>query len=162
MGTTRNLLIYDKFLVMILKNVINMHDLWWSQYFHHGSTSLDIMPIILWHFIRFITNRPIILWRSFKFVTDEKTLWFIMDDEPIVQSTWTHLLFLAYMAWIYHVGPTCQIGTEKKLFFGLPKYNIMSPWWPTCQIGVRLAHMLAQLGLNFFKLNSKCWKWESN
>jgi hypothetical protein len=109
------------------------------------------------------------LWRSIKF---------IMDEESIVQSAWTHLLFLAYVAWIYHVGPTCQIGTKnlfldyqniilchlvgphasstwtefflmklqmlvhmsdwhrKKLFFGLAKYNIMSPWWPTCQLSL--------------------------
>jgi hypothetical protein len=36
-----------------------------------------------------------------------------------------------------------------KNLFLLPKYNIMSPWWPTWHIGVRLAHMSAQLSMNF-------------
>jgi hypothetical protein len=38
----------------------------------------------------------------------------------------------------------------KKHFFLLPKYNIMSPWWPTGHIRVRVAHMAAQLGTNIF------------
>jgi hypothetical protein len=72
------------------------------------------------------------LWRSIKFV---------MDEEPIVQSAWKCLLYFAYVAWIYHVGPTCQICT--KIFFWLPKYNFMSSWWSIWHIGTRLAHMSA-------------------
>jgi hypothetical protein len=79
---------------------------------------------------------------------------FVMDEEPIVQSAWTYLLYFAYVAWIYHVGPTCQIYTKK--LFWLPKYNIMSSWWPTWHIGIRLANMSAQLRMNFFRRNSKC------
>jgi hypothetical protein len=126
--TTRNLIIYYEILMTILENIINMHDLWRSQYFYHGSASLDIRRIILWRFIRFIINRPIILWHSFIFITDEQPFvtfykihhgWrtnsrvkFIMDEESIVESAWTHLSFIAYMTWTYHVGPTYQIGTE--------------------------------------------------
>jgi hypothetical protein len=47
------------------------------------------------------------LWRSIKF---------IMDEEPIVQSAWTYLLYFTYVAWIYHVGPTCQMCTKESFF----------------------------------------------
>jgi hypothetical protein len=75
------------------------------------------------------------LWHSIKF---------IMDEEPIVQSAWTHLLYFAYGAWIYHVGPTCQICTKKLFFdyqniilchFGGPHDTLVSDW-PTCQLSL--------------------------
>jgi hypothetical protein len=75
------------------------------------------------------------LWRSIKFV---------MDEELIVQSIWTHLLYFAYVAWYIMLVPHVRFA-PKKLFW-LPKYNIMPSWWPTRHIGVRLAHMSTQLG----------------
>jgi hypothetical protein len=35
-------------------------------------------------------------------------------------------------------------------FFLLPKYNILSPWWPTGHIGDKVAHMSAHLGMKLF------------
>jgi hypothetical protein len=43
----------------------------------------------------------------------------------------------------------------QKNFFKLLKYNIMSSWLPTWHIDVRLAHMSAQHGMDFFRWNSK-------
>jgi hypothetical protein len=69
---------------------------------------------------------------------------FVMDEEPIVQSAWTHLLYSAYVAWIYHVSPTCQICTKKTFFdyrniilchLGGPHVTLASGW-PTCQLSM--------------------------
>jgi hypothetical protein len=78
------------------------------------------------------------LWRSIKF---------IVDEEPIVQSALAHLLYFAYLAWINHVGPTCQICTEKT-FFGYQ--NII-----LCHLSGPHA---SSAWTDFFKWNSKCWK----
>jgi hypothetical protein len=75
------------------------------------------------------------------FVTSIK---FVMDEESIVQSAWTHLLFFAYVAWIYNVGPTCQIGIKKNFFnycniilchLSGPHVALASGW-PTCQLSL--------------------------
>jgi hypothetical protein len=67
-----------------------------------------------------------------------------MDEERIVQSAWTHLLYFAYVAWIYHVGPTCRICTKKTFFdyqniilchLGGP-HDTLASVWPTCQLGI--------------------------
>jgi hypothetical protein len=75
------------------------------------------------------------LWHSIKFV---------MDEELIVQSTWIHLLYFAYVAWIYHVGPTCQICTEKTFFYYRNiilchlrgPHDTLASGWPTCQLSL--------------------------
>jgi hypothetical protein len=120
---------------------------------------LDTRPILLWHFLIFVTNWPIILWH-FVHIRHRSAhvLWhfikLVMDKGPIVQSARTDLLYFAYVAWIYHVGPTCQICTEKTFFsywniilchFGGP-YDTLVSGWPTCQLS---------LGRIFFRWNSK-------
>jgi hypothetical protein len=75
------------------------------------------------------------LWHSIKF---------IMDEESIVQSAWTHLLYFAYVAWIYHVGPTCQICTKKPFFYYRNiilchlrgPHDTLASGWPTCQLSL--------------------------
>jgi hypothetical protein len=137
------------------------HDILWKCHKHALSVTLtifssqicmlDIRPIPLWLFLRFITNQPIILWHfshwsqiNKSFVTFYKIChgWRtnspVSMDAPIVFhlcgmniSCWSHILDLHRFVW-------------------LPKYNIMSHWWPTWHIGDRLAHMSAQLGMKFF------------
>ena len=70
--TTRNLLIYDEFFVMFLKNVTMTHHLWRFPYFHHGFEVLGSRPKNQWRFINFITIRPTTKWCFNKFVTINK------------------------------------------------------------------------------------------
>ena len=70
--TTRNMLIYDEFFVMFLKNITMTHHLWRFPYFRHGFEVLGSRPKNQWRFINFITIRPTIKWRFNKFVTINK------------------------------------------------------------------------------------------
>jgi hypothetical protein len=67
--TTRNLLIYD-----VLRKCHRLHLSVMLTIFSPWISKLDTRPILLWHFLRFITNGPIILWCFFTFVTDQLTL----------------------------------------------------------------------------------------
>jgi hypothetical protein len=61
--------------------------------------------------------------------------------------------------WHEYIMLVPHVRFAPKNYCLLPKYNIMPFWWPTWHIGVRLANMSAQLGVNFFRRNSK---WGSN
>jgi hypothetical protein len=110
---------------------------------------LDTRHTLLWCFIRFVTNWPIILWHFLQIHHRwAHPLWhfikFIMNVDPIVQSAWTHILYFAYMVWIYHIGPTYHICTIKKLFYyqniilchlGGP-HDTLTSGWPRCQVSL--------------------------
>jgi hypothetical protein len=145
-------LIYAIFLVTFYEIVIDLHYLWRLQYFRHGwvcwilglyfydvfSDSSQTGPLYCGIFSHSSQmNKP--------FVTFYKIHHGWRTNSPV---SMTHLLYFAYVPWIYNVGPTSQICIEKNFF--LPKYNIMSPWWPRWHIGIRLGHMSAQLGMKFF------------
>jgi hypothetical protein len=128
---------------MISENDINMHDLWQSQYFCHVSALLDISPLILWRFIRFVTNQPIILWHSFKFITDE---------QPFVTFYWIH------HGW----RTNSPVSMDPPVIYCLRGMNIscwshMSDWHQniiTCHLGpcVGLAYMSAWAKFYFKKI----------
>jgi hypothetical protein len=169
------MLIYDNFLMTFLGNVINMINLWQSQYFCHGTTSLDIRPIILWCFIRFITNRPIILWCfphlsqiNQPFVTFPKihhgwrtNSWLRMDP-PIVSSLhgmniscWSHMpdwhrktLFLNYRNIILcHLGGLHSISDWIEFFFSMKLKILKIGIEPTtpCSLEAYTTRILLQL-----------------
>jgi hypothetical protein len=99
------------------------------SYIHHKPTHYIVTFFHIHH--RWI--KP--LWCSIKF---------IMDEEPIVQSAWTNQLYFAYVAWIYHVSPTCQICTKKAFLdyrniilcqLGGP-HDTLASGWPTCHLSL--------------------------
>jgi hypothetical protein len=95
---------------------------------------LDIRPILLWHFLRFITNQPIILWcfshssqinkpfvTFYKIYNGWRTNSPVSMDPPIVFCLrGMNISCLSHMSVLH----------RKELFL-LLKYNIMSSWWST-------------------------------
>jgi hypothetical protein len=154
---------------MFCENVINLHYLWCSQYFRYGSAcwilgpyfydifsdsaqtgplSCDIFPHLSQISSPFVTFYKIRrAWKTNSSVSIDPPIVFCLRGMNI--SCWSHLSDLHQI----------------KMFFLLPKYNIMSPLWPTGHIGVMVAHMSAQLGMKFyfFRRNSKgCGEWGLN
>jgi hypothetical protein len=104
-NTKRNMLIYDIFLVMFCENVINMDNLWHSQYFCHISACWILGPYFYDIFSDSSQTSPVkkISQRSSK-VDQNLTFWIIapmVDQRPRMRRSYrnTSILILTCLIW---------------------------------------------------------------